>query len=331
MNATHAGSSLADKYHGALLAAALEYAANGWHVFPLIPGTKRPAAPRHVEGDCDHTDPWCRNGHQGWEPRATCDLDRITRAWSARPYGIGIATGPSGLLAIDTDMPKPGTPVPEHWSSLGATTGEQVLARLVDEAGAELPATWTVTTPSGGVHRYYRPPAGVELRNTRGERGGLGWLIDTRGVGGYVAAPPTRTPGGLYQVVVPEPVAELPAWLTDRLTASPTPPPSGTVRRIRPCLGANTPRYVAAAVNGEVRKVRDLGEGGRNHGLFCSALALGQLVAGGSLPAADAFAALIDAASVHFGIGTPPFTEAEATQTIRSGFRRGANNPRTAA
>lgn len=326
---THAGSSLADKHHATLLASALEYATRGWHVFPLIPGTKRPATPRHTADDCTRTDPWCRNGHTGWEQRATCDLDRIKRAWSTRPYGIGIAAGPSGLLVIDTDVAKPGTVTPEHWSSRDITTGEAVLADTADQAGVELPATWTVTTPSGGIHRYYRRPTtgpGAELGNSAGK---LGWLIDTRGVGGYVAAPPTLAGGRAYEVTDTTPVADLPDWITDRLTT--TPPPQGTVRRITPRLGTNVPRYVAAAVGGECRKVRELGPGGRNHGLFCSAVALGQLVAGGALPATDAHEALLTAASVHFGIGSPPFTETEAVATIRSGIRRGANNPRTAA
>lgn len=332
MTGTHADSSLADKHRATLLAAALEYATRGWHVFPLTPGTKRPATPRHTATDCDHTDPWCRAGHTGWEQRATDDPGRITRAWSARPYGIGIATGPSGLLVVDTDVAKPDTTTPEPWSSRGVATGEAVLADLADQAGSVVPATWTVTTPSGGIHRYFRRPEagpGAELGNSAGR---LGWLIDTRARGGYVVAPPSLAGGRPYEVTDTAEVAELPAWITDRLAASPTPPPPGTVRRITPRLADNTPRYVAAAVNGEVRKVRGLGEGGRNHGLFCSALALGQLVAGGSLPAPEAYAALLSAASIHFG--TPahdPFTEAEAAQTIRSGLRRGANNPRTAA
>ncbi|GAB4084087.1 hypothetical protein GCM10028784_07170 [Myceligenerans cantabricum] len=329
---THAGSSLADKHHATLLAAALEYAASGWHVFPLTPGTKRPAAPRHQAAECDRTDPWCRSEHTGWEQRATNDLDRITRAWSTRPFGIGIATGPSRLLVVDTDIAKPGAVVPEHWSSRDVTTGEAVLADLAEQAGEVLPATWTVTTPSGGVHRYYRRPEagpGTELGNSAGR---LGWLIDTRARGGYVVAPPSLAGGRAYEVTDTAEVAELPAWITDRLApSSPTPPTPGTVRHITPRLGSNVPRYVAAAVNGEVRRVRELGEGGRNHGLFCSAVALGQLVAGGALPAPEAYDALLSAASVHFGIGAPPFTEAEAAQTIRSGFRRGANNPRTAA
>src|SRR3712207_7301897 len=90
-----------------LRAAALLYASRGWHVFPLIPGTKRPACPGHPAARCDRSDPWCRHGHTGWEQRATTNDARIIRAWSGTPYGIGIACGPSGLLVIDCDQPKP--------------------------------------------------------------------------------------------------------------------------------------------------------------------------------------------------------------------------------
>jgi hypothetical protein len=43
--------------------AALLYASRGWHVFPLIPGTKKPACPGHPASRCDRSDPWCRHGH----------------------------------------------------------------------------------------------------------------------------------------------------------------------------------------------------------------------------------------------------------------------------
>jgi hypothetical protein len=86
-----------------LLTAALAAAAQGFHVFPLRPGTKRPAL--HGEKSCPRTGP-CRDGHRGWEQRATTDLGRIRQCWSAAPFNIGIATGPSGLVVVDLDTPK---------------------------------------------------------------------------------------------------------------------------------------------------------------------------------------------------------------------------------
>jgi hypothetical protein len=322
---THAGSTPTERHHGALLATALEYANRGWHVFPLTPGSKRPATPRHAAADCDHRDPWCRTGHTGWEQRATTNPDRITRAWTAAPYGVGIACGPSGLLVIDTDTPKPGAALPPVKRTGEATSGEGVLIALAEDCGDPdgLPETWTVDTPSGGVHRYYTTAHLTEpLGNSAGR---LGPWIDTRGNGGYVVAPPTVTDAGRYLVgldTAPEP---LPAWLVQRLSPRPAAPSS--VAELRPV--AHRSAYLRAVLTKEAEHVREATEGSRNHGLFAAACCLGELIAGGSLTEAEAAGVLLDACAGHIGNGA--FTEAEAWQTIRSGFRRGAAKPRTAA
>ena len=87
--------------------------------------------------------------HLGWEPRATVDPDRIRRAWSRVPYDIGIACGPSGLLVLDLDRPKPDTVWPEQWQVPGIA---DVFAALCLDAGQPLPVdTYTVTTGRGGT------------------------------------------------------------------------------------------------------------------------------------------------------------------------------------
>jgi hypothetical protein len=134
-------------------------------------------------------------------------------AWSAgRPFNAGLATGPAGLLVVDCDTrtdPDDLTAGPPEECE-GATGGVDVLALLAERAGATLPATFTVTTPSGGTHFYYRAPSGVELRNTAGL---LGWKIDTRAHGGYVVAPGSTTSASAYTVTDGRPVAELPGCL----------------------------------------------------------------------------------------------------------------------
>ncbi|MGD7708063.1 bifunctional DNA primase/polymerase [Microlunatus sp. Y2014] len=307
------------------LDAAIWYARRGWHVFPLRPRTKRPAAPTHRAADCTRTDPWCRSGHTGWEQRATTDRERITRAWSSHPdHGIGIACGPSRLLVIDTDTAKPGAERPMEWQDTSVTSGETVLAHLAADHG-EIPDTWTIRTPSGGLHRYFHFPAEAHLGNTTGR---LGWLIDTRGAGGYVAAAPTRLDTGSYRIDHSRPVAQLPAWLHQLLAGyvAAQHRPDGA----RPVtVAADLAGYVAAAVRGECAKAREAQPGQRNDVLFRSAVALGQLVAGNALPAATAAVALLDAAADH--ITANAYSEAQARATIRSGFTAGARTPRSAA
>ncbi|RSM34652.1 DNA primase [Amycolatopsis balhimycina DSM 5908] len=306
------------------MTAALNAAARGWHVFPLRPGSKRPAG--HAEDGCPGTGR-CAGGHRTWEQRATTDPGKIRAAWTHAPYGIGIAAGPSGLCVLDLDTTKSGEEVPARWAAVGARCGEDVLAVLADEACEELPGdTLTVRTPSGGLHLYYRVPAGVVLRNTSGERGqGLGWKVDTRAWGGYVVGPGTLTRAGRYAYVWDGPVAELPVWLIERLT--PAPLPAAPVRPIRPASTRRS-RYLDVAVRAEAGKVADA-KTNRNATLYAAAVALGQLVEGDALTEDEVRAALMTAAGRH--IGTRQFTEREAERTITSGLRAGAKRPRHVA
>jgi len=181
------------------------------YVFPVTPRGKTPAV-------------------RGWQELATRDPDRI-RAWfEAASYNIGISTGPSNLLVVDLDDGHGALP-PEPW--LGARHGKEVLARLAAAAGENLPTnTYTVTTPTGGLHLYFRQPEEISLRNSVGT---LGWRIDTRGNGGYIVAAGPRRPEGFYRVANPAPIAPLPNWLRDALT----PPRSSRGRSVgRGLLGA---------------------------------------------------------------------------------------------
>ena len=306
-----------------LRTAALLYASRGWHVFPLLPGTKRPACPSHPATRCDRSDPWCRHGHTGWEQRATTTDSRIHRAWSSRPYGIGIACGPSQLLVVDTDQPKPG----ERAGQAAAVDGEATLAQLEAQHRARLPSTYTVATPSGGTHRYFVAPAGLQLGNTAGL---LGALVDTRGAGGYVAASPTVVDRA-YRVVEDRPPAPLPDWLALLLTSAARRAPRAVSRPPtapqRESSAGRLARYVTAALTAEAARVSSAPEGQRNHLLFVASLALGQLVGAGQLDEHTARDRLRHACAGHVSAGA--FTAAEAEATITSGLTRGAAEPRT--
>ncbi|MFC7612374.1 bifunctional DNA primase/polymerase [Actinokineospora soli] len=218
---------------------------------------------------------------KNWEQRATTDVDRIRRCWSAGPYNVGIATGPAGLVVVDLDTAKPDDdPRPPRWDLPGIGEGLDVLAVLADRHGQPVPLdTHMVGTPSGGLHLYFTAPPRVRLRCTAGERGnGLGWKVDTRAWGGCVAAPGSLVDGSPY-TVHPRPVAPLPAWLATLLTpkplpaapAAPIPLRHGTDRRAR---------YLRNAIAAEVARVEGATKGQRNQALYTAAVALGQLVAG---------------------------------------------------
>jgi hypothetical protein len=312
-----------------LVETALTYAARGWRVFPLRPGDKRPAFPDHPEDRCTRRDLRCRRArrHITWEERATCDPDRIRRAWTLAPFGIGIATGPSGLLVVDLDMPKPDAePLPDEWAQPGIIDGADLWCLLAERAGQPVPLdTHTATTPSAGLHLYFTAPPDLALRNTTGT---LAPMIDTRAHGGYVAAPPTillpregQTPGA-YRVFHDIPPVPLPAWLIERLAPRPAPAAGPVTVNVRGDDARRT-AYLAAAVRAQLDTITTATEGGRNRALYLSATALGQLVAGGALARQD-----VEQWLTPTGLAVG-LTEIEISRTIASGLRAGANRPRT--
>ncbi|GAB3462455.1 bifunctional DNA primase/polymerase [Actinophytocola sediminis] len=306
-----------------LLTAALQAASRGWHVFPLRSGTKLPAL--HRVDRCPRTGA-CVAGHAGWEQRATTDPDRIRAAWSAGPFNVGIATGPSGLVVVDLDTAKGELP-PDPWNVPGVRDGQDVLAVLADRHGQPVPwDTFTAATPSGGVHLYFQAPVGVQLRNTEGDKGnGIGWRVDTRAHGGYIVAPGSIVDGAIYTVTADRDPAPLPRWLTDLLRPAPlpAPPEHPVVARV------GRSRYLDAAIRMECERVHTAPKGQRNACLFVASSALGQLVAGGALTEQEHEAVLLTAAGRHLAVGA--YTEQQARATIRSGLAKGRNRPRQVA
>ncbi|WP_327349455.1 bifunctional DNA primase/polymerase [Streptomyces sp. NBC_01321] len=288
----------------ALLCAALRAAESGWHVFPLRPGDKRPAL--HGESACTGLGE-CAGGHRKWEVRATTDPDRIRRAWADRPFNIGLATGPSGLVVVDLDLPKPN-------SSTATPSGVTTFEALCERAGQAVPATYRTRTPSGGHHRYFTAPPGAQLANSAGR---LGKLIDTRAHGGYVVAAGSLTPTGAYTVTDPTPPAPLPEWLYALLRPR---------QASRALMAAPSPhrasRYAAAALQAERAAVAAAGEGVRNWTLIRAARALGRFVASGDLSRGEVEEAL------NWGGLAAGLRESECRAAITSALNWSiANNP----
>ncbi|MET9568833.1 bifunctional DNA primase/polymerase [Streptomyces virginiae] len=289
----------------AQLSAALSLAARGWPVFPLRPGTKTPAL--HSQERCPRTGN-CTADHMKWEQRATTDPAVITRCWTHKPYNIGLATGPAGLIVVDLDTPKAN-------SSQDTPGGADNFLALCERAGQAVPITFRIRTPSGGAHLYFTAPAGIRLGNTAGR---LGPLIDTRAHGGYVVAPGSTTPAGQYDVTDPAPVAELPDWLLGLLQ----PPALAAVRRLAaPAVSGSS--AARAALSAECAAVRSAPVKQANNTLNRSAFKVGRFVAWGDITREEVEGAF-QAAGEERGL-----TVAECRATIRSALDSSARTVRT--
>jgi len=298
-----------------LLASALQYAERGMYVHPLLVGGKEPR--------------W-----SAWEERATRDPEVIRRVWGRAPFNIGVACGPSRLVAVDLDVPHEGeVPPPDAPGVMDGTSMLEVLAARTP--GAVLPPTLTVRTPSGGRHLVYRAPAELEVRNTART---VGWCIDTRAAGGYVVGIGSVVDGRPYvlesSVTTP---AVLPEWLLTLITTTSEPPKGGgaprradVVARLRELTrqGTREQRWAAGILRSECDELAAMGEGRRNDRLNLAAYRAGQLVAAGLLDQALAEEHLTEAArACGLGVDTPH----EIEKTIASGMRAGLARPRRMA
>jgi Bifunctional DNA primase/polymerase, N-terminal len=275
-----------------LLQSSLSLAGRGWHVFPCVPGGKKPA----LRGS--------------WQRRATTEPARIRAWWSQAAYNIGIACGPSGLVVIDLDIhhgDQPGDPT--------AATGVNVLTGLCEQHGQPYPLpTYALDTPSGGSHLYYAAPDG-RVRNSAGR---LGLLIDVRAAGGYVIGAGSRIGERAYTVWDERAPIPMPPWIADLLEIKSPPAAVGLSVPVPVPRGAQGTAYGMAALREEARLVATARPGTRNHTLNRAAFSLGQLVAAGLLPSLVVVSALASAAE---RAGLP---EHEVRRTVRSGMTAGA-------
>ncbi|GJF07274.1 bifunctional DNA primase/polymerase [Pseudonocardia sp. D17] len=282
----------------------LDLAARGWAIFPVLPSRKQPAI-------------------RGWEQRATTDPDRIARFFVANPeHNAGIACGPSRLLVVDCDTPKPDQPAADP----AGRDGWDVLAGLAAGRGG-LPDTWTVTTPSGGRHLYFRAPDPGPGRAALGNTSRtLGAMLDTRGTGGQVLAPGSRLPNGAYELTDDTDPAHFPGWITWRLTVRQ--PTTVSAAPEQPCSTVGDRSvYLAAIVRAELARVTSAGRGGHNAAVFTAARALGQLVGAGVLNHAAAEVDLTRAAG-HIVAGPCDCTARDVAASIASGLAHGMRRPR---
>jgi hypothetical protein len=224
-------------------------------VFPCKPGSKEPDTPHGFKD-------------------ATTSPARIRAWWRARPgRNVAIATGRPGPDVLDVDVRATGS----GFAAFGAC----------HQAGLLAGASALVRTPSGGLHVYYTGTGQPCARLAR-------HLLDFKGAGGYVLAPPSTVAGRPYVLAEHRPASGELGWQAIRQLLEPRPPApplprDGDVTRL------------AAWVAGQP-------EGNRNAGLYWAACRASGEDAG----------ALI-AAAVSAGL-----TEHEAARTVASAAGRTA-------
>lgn len=316
----------------------------GLPVFPCDPDTKRPLVQSATPG-------------AGGVKLATTDPGQIERWWSRWPAAaIGMRCGSkedsgAGVIVIDLDV---------NGGSISDLL-ERLRLRLAELAGADpdhyvIPPCPVAETPRGGLHFWFGyPPGGLSLGNRTNVLSGDLQKIDIRANGGYAIIPPSvrtgpravaegcegkaytwRHGGTLDDVpqLVPAP-PEVIRLVTEKLPSRgeirpgsdhpaalplPRPTPTGFDLRERAIE-----KFVAAAVEGEMRRVAGARKGERNHVLNNAAVSLGHHVATGRLLAARVQALLLDAARQNGMIGDDG--QAAALATIESGLRFGASEP----
>jgi hypothetical protein len=165
---------------------AILLAQNGFHIFPCDVDSKLPAI-------------------KDYPNKATTDPEQIKAWWNGHAHNIGISTThfaeDEALIVVDVDIK-------------GKKRGDLSLLQLEID-GFELPETFTVSTPSGGRHLFYRVPKalrqGVDV---------LGSGLDIRSLGGYVVGPHSIIDGKEYIISHTAQIAKAPDWLVQKLGAA---------------------------------------------------------------------------------------------------------------
>lgn len=216
-----------------------------------------------------------------WPNNATKDTS-ILKAWFERQnYNIAVITGEkSGFFCLDVD----------------GEAGKDSLLQLEKQYSPISADTVCIaSTPSNGVHYYFKIPENLDLRNSAGK---LGKGLDIRANGGYVVVPPSRVinKDGIeahYEWLNPEitlakgQLPDAPPWLLELLTTT----PKSTVPKAQPkpiAADGYTTAYGRKALEAECAKVFQAIEGMRNDTLNHSAFNVFRLVAGGEIAADDA-------------------------------------------
>lgn len=175
-------------------------------LFPLRRNSKKPAIDK-------------------WPQLATSDPAKLDRWFNGtyKGHNVAVATG-QGIVVLDVD-------------TKGDRPGLDSLATL---DARDLPQSYRVDTPSGGIHVYLAVPPDVHIPNRVDTLEGFPG-IDVRGENGYVAAPPSTIDGKPY--TGSGTLEDAPTWLVDLLRK----PKNKVTDTGAPVTELDTPHNIAKA------------------------------------------------------------------------------------
>jgi RecA-family ATPase len=197
-------------------AAAVALARRGFRVFKLEENSKLPL----TEGWPDHATAWPEAVHRLWSDPVSGE---------AFDNNIGVLC--DGMEVLDPDVKR------KHQGIDGLAS----LDDLVDTYALDT-NTFTVQTPTGGRHLYYRLPDGEQVRNSADQ---IAKGIDVRGYHGFVVGPGSTINGVPYEIVNDVEPLEAPRWLI-KAAGRPTPKADNAGEVVVPVL--DTPVAIERAV-----------------------------------------------------------------------------------
>lgn len=251
--------------------------AAGYSAIPIVPGTKRPAL-------------------TGWQRLCAAPLspDEIERfSLSPVSYGVGVALGFNGLIAIDID-----------------TDDAEVMAAI---RGVQ-PTKAVAKHGRRGVTLFGREPSGsIRTRHFAG-------IADILGAGAQTVLPPTQHPAGVVyswtsaETLLDTPIGNLPVIAPDIadqiadvlspwMTKAPRPAPAHPPMRPRELLKHDREqqrRYAEVVLSKELRLLAAMGSNsGRNQSAFRLVCRVGRWVHHGIVPCDRLTADVIAACEVN--------------------------------
>jgi len=213
---------------------ALKLQEQGFHIYPLSPGSKIP-----------------RKGSKGWND-ATNDLSQIKEWWEhCSTYNIGLMLEHHNLIVVDCDR---------HNETIDGVENYKKLAQMYEP----FPPTYTEATPGNGLHFFFKIPENVSIQQETGAFKSI-FKTDEAGNGlsgidiitlGVPIAPSTMHDGKKYRVLDDKKIteiAEAPKWLINLLQKK-----DSTIKLdYRPIAKTNTAKNLDLLIQGA-------GEGSRN-------------------------------------------------------------------